>query len=47
MPGRGVAAAHDRVRAVVPPLEEDREMGADIAAAVDLVRAGALVDLAG
>jgi hypothetical protein len=31
----------------VPPLREDREMGADIAAAVDLVASGALADLVG
>jgi len=47
VPGVGVAAARERVRAVVPPLDEDREMGRDIEAAVGLVRSGALVDLVG
>jgi histidine ammonia-lyase len=46
-PGRGVAEAHRRIRAVVAPLDADREMGDDIAAATRLVRAGALVDLVG
>ena len=36
-----------RLRAVVPPLEEDRYMAPDIEAAVALVRAGALVEAAG
>ncbi len=44
-PGLGVAAAHRRIRAVITPLDADREMGADIAAATRLVRTGALVDL--
>ena len=44
-PGVGVAAAHRRIRAVIAPLDADREMGADIAAATRLVRTGALVDL--
>ena len=46
-PGRGVAEAHRRIRVVVAPLVVDREMGADIAAALALVRGGALADLAG
>ena len=46
-PGRGVAEAHRRIRAVIAPLDADREMGDDIAAATRLVRAGALVDLVG
>jgi histidine ammonia-lyase len=46
-PGRGVAEAHRRIRAVIAPLDDDREMGDDIAAATRLVRAGALVDLVG
>jgi len=46
-PGLGVAEAHRRIRAVIAPLEVDREMGADIAAATRLVRTGALVDLVG
>jgi histidine ammonia-lyase len=44
-PGAGVAEAHRRIRAVIAPLEADREMGADIAAATRLVRTGALGDL--
>ena len=45
-PGRGVADAHARVRAVVRHLDGDREPGPDLAAATELVRTGALVDLA-
>jgi histidine ammonia-lyase len=44
-PGAGVAEAHRRIRVVIAPLDADREMGADIAAATRLVRTGALVDL--
>jgi histidine ammonia-lyase len=44
-PGTGVAEAHLRIRAVVPGLDQDREMGPDIEAAARLVRAGSLVDL--
>ena len=44
-PGLGVAEAHRRVRARVPHLDTDREPGSDIAAAVQLVRAGAFSDL--
>jgi len=44
-PGIGVAEAHRRIRAVIAPLDADREMGADIAAATRLARTGALVDL--
>jgi histidine ammonia-lyase len=44
-PGRGVVEAHRRIRAVVAPLRVDREMGADIAAAIALVRGGELADL--
>ncbi len=36
-----------RLRSVVPPLEEDRYMAPDIEAAVDLARAGALVEAVG
>jgi len=46
-PGAGVREAHRRIRAAVPHLGADREQGADIAAAVELVRTGALVDLVG
>jgi histidine ammonia-lyase len=44
-PGRGVAEAHRRIRSVVAPLLVDREMGADIAAVLALVRRGELADL--
>ena len=44
-PGRGVAEAHRRIRSVVAPLLVDREMGADIAAVLALVRGGELADL--
>jgi histidine ammonia-lyase len=47
VPGAGVAEAHTRVRARVPHLDEDREPGPDLAAAAELVRTGALADLAG
>ncbi|MDQ2965056.1 MAG: histidine ammonia-lyase [Chloroflexota bacterium] len=46
-PGAGVAEALTRVRARVPHLDEDREPGPDLAAAGELVRSGALTDLAG
>ena len=42
-----LASAVARLRAVVPPLEEDRYMAPDIEAAVDLARAGALVEAVG
>ncbi|MDR3544320.1 MAG: histidine ammonia-lyase [Candidatus Limnocylindrales bacterium] len=45
VPGRGVADAHRRIRSVVAPLLVDREMGADIAAALALVRSGELAGL--
>ncbi len=44
-PGAGVAEAHARVRARVPHLEVDREPGPDIAAALELVQSGSLLDL--
>jgi histidine ammonia-lyase len=44
-PGAGVAEALRRVRAVVPHLDADREPGPDLAAALELVRSGGLVDL--
>jgi histidine ammonia-lyase len=44
-PGAGVVEAQRRIRAVVPPLVEDREPGPDLAAATKLVHEGALVDL--
>jgi histidine ammonia-lyase len=46
-PGRGVGEARRRVRARVEHLTGDREPGPDLATAADLVRSGALVDLAG
>jgi histidine ammonia-lyase len=44
-PGLGVAEAHRRIRSRVAPLLVDREMGADVAAALELVRNGELADL--
>jgi histidine ammonia-lyase len=43
--GVGVREAHRRIRERVPQLHEDREPGPDLAAALELVRAGSLVDL--
>jgi histidine ammonia-lyase len=45
--GAGVRAAHELVRERVAPLEGDREPGADLAAALELVRSGALAELVG
>ncbi len=42
-PGPGIRAAHDAVRAVVPPVEGDRALYKDIAAVDDLVRKGQLL----
>ncbi len=42
-PALPTAAARDAIRERVAPLEEDRELGPDVAAAVELVRSGALV----
>src|SRR5688500_1492154 len=39
-PGRGVAAAHQRVRELVPPLERDRVLSTDIAEIATAVRRG-------
>jgi histidine ammonia-lyase len=44
-PGRGVAAAHERIRATVSHLDRDREPGPDLAAATGMVHGGALADL--
>jgi histidine ammonia-lyase len=44
-PGAGVATAHERIRAVIPHLDRDREPGSDLAAAAALVHDGALADL--
>ncbi len=41
--GRGVAAAHARVREVVPTMEEDREIHRDIEAVSALIDSGALL----
>ncbi len=42
-PAAGTRAARDAVREIVPFLEADRELGADIRATIDLVRSGRLV----
>ena len=44
--GKGVAAAHDRLRKDVPTLTEDRPLHLDMAKVETLVRSGALVDAA-
>jgi len=44
--GVGVTAAHEQIRAVVPPWTRDREPGPDLEAATRLVRDGALAALA-
>jgi histidine ammonia-lyase len=44
-PGTGVAEAQRRVRERVQHLTGDRDTGLDIAAALDIVRSGALLDL--
>jgi histidine ammonia-lyase len=44
-PGAGVHEALQRIRARVAHLDHDREPGPDLAAALDLVHAGAFVDL--
>ncbi len=44
--GKGVAAAHGRLRESVPTLEHDRVLYPDIAAATSLVTSGGLVDAA-
>ena len=41
-PGEGVAHAHERLRALVPHLDEDRSPAPDIAAVRELLRAGEL-----
>ena len=45
--GAGVRDAHARIRARVAHLDDDRDPQPDLRAAMDLVRSGALVDLAG
>ncbi|HVA87401.1 MAG TPA: histidine ammonia-lyase [Candidatus Saccharimonadales bacterium] len=44
-PGTGVAVAHRRIRSVVAHLDHDREQAPDLAAALELVRTGALAEL--
>lgn len=46
LPGIGVREAHALVRSVVPHLDDDREPGPDIEAALLLVRDGRLAALA-
>ncbi|MCA0198495.1 MAG: aromatic amino acid lyase [Proteobacteria bacterium] len=43
-PGGAVAVAHARIRATVPFLERDRALDGEVAAMVDLVASGALLD---
>jgi histidine ammonia-lyase len=43
--GRGVEAAHERVRAVIPPLGADRFLHPDIVAIEGLVRSGAFAEI--
>lgn len=45
-PGRGVERAYDRLREVVPPLEQDRMLAPDIEAAESLVRSGVFAAIA-
>jgi histidine ammonia-lyase len=44
-PGRGILRAYERIREVVPPLEQDRVQAPDIAAVEGLVRGGAFAAL--
>ena len=44
-PGLGVARAYELLRARVPPLESDRELGPDIAALTDFVHAGRVASI--
>ncbi|HEV8546061.1 MAG TPA: histidine ammonia-lyase [Candidatus Limnocylindrales bacterium] len=45
-PGRGVAAAHQKIRSRIAHLDRDREPGPDLAAATELVSEGGLAELA-
>jgi histidine ammonia-lyase len=45
-PGRGVAAAHEKIRSRIAHLDRDREPGPDLAAATELVSEGGLAELA-
>lgn len=40
-PGKGVARAHERVRAIVTPLDEDRPLGREIESLASAIRSGA------
>lgn len=42
--GEGVERLIERLRAVAPPLDDDRPLGGDIEAAADAIRAGSLAD---
>jgi len=44
-PGRGVRTAHERVRAIVPRLEQDRVLSADISALMSAVSAMRFADI--
>jgi histidine ammonia-lyase len=44
-PGLGVLRAYEQVRALVPPLDKDREMSKDIEALIGLVHSGALASI--
>src|SRR3954470_4052183 len=44
-PGKGVRTAHERVRDIVPRLETDRVLSADIAALMSAVSAGKFADI--
>jgi histidine ammonia-lyase len=44
-PGLGVLRAYEQVRALVPPLDKDREMSKDIDALISLVHSGALASI--
>lgn len=43
--GRGVERAHDAIRRVLPPLDQDRFLQPDIAAVEQLVRSGAFASI--
>jgi histidine ammonia-lyase len=43
LPGTGTGTARGAIREVVPHLEDDRELGPDIEAAIELVRSGEIV----
>jgi histidine ammonia-lyase len=44
-PGRGVRTAHERVRAIVPRLEQDRVLSGDIAALMAAVSEHRFADI--